>query len=391
MSNTWIHTIQAKLSRVTSGGRYIVEIDGLRFLAIMPVILQHLSERMLKYFPQEISASYEGEFIPYVISRGSIGVLLFFAISGFILALPFAKSFGQGKKPIPLGKYYSRRLTRIEPPYVFWMSIFALILLIKGIYSHQAIIGHYLSSIFYVHYLVYQEFSVINPVAWSLEIEIQFYILAPLLAKLIFAKIPDKRRPLLLGISILGWLVIMQVAGWNRTPLKFTLLGQLPYFLIGFWVADWYLKRPKGEKKFALVWDIIGILSFVIMLFTWSEELPQTVAFLTSTALLMMSAFRSNLVGKFLRISWVSIIGGICYTIYLTHLPLLELFLQFTKYLAVQGPYWQNLLIQGIVCIPVLLVLSSLFFLFTEKPFMQRNPFQQIWKRVTSVQLLSRE
>ena len=46
---SFLSTLPQKLSRVTSGGRFIGEIDGLRFLAIFPVLVQHLSERLQRY------------------------------------------------------------------------------------------------------------------------------------------------------------------------------------------------------------------------------------------------------------------------------------------------------------------------------------------------------
>lgn len=391
MNRPYLHIVQAKLTRVTSGGRYIAEIDGLRFLAIMPVILHHLSERMIKYYPQEVSGTYEGQFFPYLVSRGSIGVLLFFAISGFILALPFANYYAGAGKEISLKKYYRRRLTRLEPPYILWMTLFACILLIRGVYTGETLIGHYLSSIFYVHYFVYQEFSIINPVAWSLEIEIQFYLLAPLLAKLVFKYLPERRRAVLLAAVIIGWIVCMQLAGWNKTPLKFTLLGQLPYFLTGYWVANWYLFHKKNPSSKQLIWDLLGVSAFISMLFSWSEEGILTVVFVAALAILMLAAFNGKLLPAVLRYPWISIIGGMCYTIYLTHLPLLELLFQFSSQLAFQGPYWLHLIMQVGVCLPVLLLLSAIFFLYTEKPFMKKDAFRRLWKNTTLVELVTRE
>ena len=54
---------------------------------------------------------------------GYHGVELFFIISGFILAMPFAAHHLKGQRPVALGPYYLRRLTRLEPPYMLCMAL----------------------------------------------------------------------------------------------------------------------------------------------------------------------------------------------------------------------------------------------------------------------------
>ena len=104
------------------------EIDGLRFIAICwVVVLMHLSNIIDTnlYNNQLISNS----FIAKMVLEGGNGVSFFFMISGFILALPFLREkLYQGKK-VSLKKYYLRRLTRLEPPYIAALLI-AFIMLV---------------------------------------------------------------------------------------------------------------------------------------------------------------------------------------------------------------------------------------------------------------------
>ena len=111
------------LQRETSQKKYIEEIDGLRFIAIFSVVIMHLSERIRKY-NHNFSEEEFGNYFEYFISRGTVGVFLFFAISGFILGLPFAKAIINNKPKRSYLSYVKKRLVRIEPPYVFWMTIF---------------------------------------------------------------------------------------------------------------------------------------------------------------------------------------------------------------------------------------------------------------------------
>ena len=99
------------LKRVTSTGNYIGEIDGLRFLAVVPVVLMHLSERVQKYSLGYDDSLYDS--ILYYLSRGTVGVFLFFAISGFILGMPFAKCALSGKRPKSYKIYLKRAICEI--------------------------------------------------------------------------------------------------------------------------------------------------------------------------------------------------------------------------------------------------------------------------------------
>jgi peptidoglycan/LPS O-acetylase OafA/YrhL len=114
----------AHLSRETSSGRFIPEMDGLRFVAIGMVILFHLNGYLAAKatFPQ-YSLMAQSDWLARIALVGFRGVELFFVISGFILGLPFAAHHIEGAPPVNLRKYYLRRLTRLEPPYI--VTVFA--------------------------------------------------------------------------------------------------------------------------------------------------------------------------------------------------------------------------------------------------------------------------
>ena len=62
--------------------------------------------------------------IARVLEHGNYGVQLFFVISGFVLALPFASHYLCQTRAVSLRAYFLRRLTRLEPPYVLSMLLF---------------------------------------------------------------------------------------------------------------------------------------------------------------------------------------------------------------------------------------------------------------------------
>src|SRR5271163_1895906 len=109
-----------------------------------------------------------------------------------------------------------------------------------AVYSHGHLAPgyrwHALSSLFYVHNVTYGEQSIVNPVTWSLEVEIQFYLLAPLVMQ-IFRIHRRTLRRVMLSAAILG-LGLMQ-APWHGNPRFFlSIFFYLQYFLAGLLLAD---------------------------------------------------------------------------------------------------------------------------------------------------------
>lgn len=388
MSNIFAK-IPERLMRITSSGRYIGEVDGLRFMAILPVLIQHLSERTQRYATQDWARPLAEDPVVFWASRGTIGVFIFFAISGFILGLPFAKHHLQGGRKVGLKQYFWRRVTRLEPPYMVWMVVFFLVLLVKGSYSFSELFPHLGASLLYVHNIAYQDYSVINPVAWSLEIEIQFYLLAPLLAWLFF-RWQNKwlRRGLLVGGTV-GILLAQQAFGWAAMPYKLTLLWQLQYFLVGFLVADFFLVDWKGQNKEKgyWLWDMVAIIALVAMALSWSTEFPKRLLFSAALLAFLVAGFRGCWFTQFLRRPWIAAIGGMCYTIYLIHLPLLEGLTPISTKLALTNLFSVNLLLQAVLLFPIVFLVSAAGFLWLEKPCMDKNWPTKLWTRIRSGQL----
>ena len=384
---TFFSSLPGKLRRVTSGGKFISEIDGLRFVAIMPVLIQHMAERFERNTPIQFSTPVNENFTSFLASRGFLGVYIFFVISGFILALPFAAHHLKDQKKVPLKNYFWRRITRLEPPYIIWMTVFFIVFLFAKHQSFLTYLPHYLASITYTHSLLYNNWSPFNPPTWTLEIEVQFYILAPFLCYLFF-KIKNKRKRRLINILAFACIILLQQYIKQYTShFSSSILGQIHYFLLGFFLADifledWNTTRPPQKPVF----DIIGIISLVTLIFAWNWNLNlfSRVLVVLSLFLFFFSAFKSVYLNKFLCNKWITAIGGMCYTIYLIHLPFSEFLITVTKKISVSNSYSINLLLQLSILIPIILIVSAFCFVLFEKPFMDKN-----WPKVFSQKIRS--
>jgi peptidoglycan/LPS O-acetylase OafA/YrhL len=370
----FLKSIPERLTRVTSGGKLIREIDGLRFVAIIPVLVQHINERFERNTPLTFLTSPDTTFANFLAYRGFLGVYIFFVISGFVLALPFASYHLNNTKKVSLKSYFWRRLTRLEPPYIIWMTVFFIVFIFQKHQLFSEYLPHYLANITYTHALIYNEWSPFNPPTWTLEIEVQFYIIAPILAYLFF-RIKNKIfRRVVNVLLIISLILVQQYFKFYLNPYSFTILGHLHYFLVGFILADVYLCDWQKINK-SIAYDIIAFLALIGLIYSWSwgYELISRFAIVISLFIFFVAVFRGNYVNKFITNKWIMAIGGMCYTIYLIHLPFSELFIRFTKDITFTNDYTLNLILQLVMFIPVVLVLSGIFFLAFEKPFMNKN------------------
>jgi peptidoglycan/LPS O-acetylase OafA/YrhL len=204
----------AVFRRITSGGSYIAEIDGLRFIAIVSVLCFHvgrMSELMLA--PKGTHPTPAGALPALLVNalyHGDRGVSIFFAISGFVLGIPFARERLLGEKHVSLKQYLLRRLTRIEPPYMVSQFIRLYPVMLAKSLTLLQILPHFLAGLFYLHLLIYHTLPEVQLVGWSLEIEVQFYLLAPLLARIFFRRSAGLRSALIYGFLLAHCLVVLR-------------------------------------------------------------------------------------------------------------------------------------------------------------------------------------
>lgn len=362
-------------SRVTTSGRFIPEIDGLRFVAIMFVVVFHLAINLRSRNPSDYGLA--PGWVSRVILSGDFGVQLFFIVSGFVLALPFARHHLLGSARVGLKSYFLRRVTRLEPPYVITMILAFLILVVAHGESASELFPHLLASLGYVHTLVYGHDSLINNVAWSLEVEIQFYLLVPWLTAVFAVRSARDRRALIAAAIVFCSIVGPMLAG--TTPhLENTILRFAQYFLVGFLLADLWvseqLKPDEGRRN--LAWDLVALVALVAGIALHTGTGPETLSLILLPWLCFaayVAVFRGVVVNRLVTVPLLVVIGGMCYSIYLWHNILLNNTLGATAGFAPFGSYLPDLALQAVVMIPFVIVLSAVFFVLVERPCMDKD------------------
>ena len=370
------------LARPHGGKTLLRQIDGMRFLAILGTLLTHEATFLSKHAAPATAALVPDDLICQLMHAGCVGVQLFFAISGFILALPFAAAFRSSTAAPRLKPFYWRRVTRIEPPYLLNLMLFyGILVLLRGVPTTE-LLPHLLASGLYVHNIAYGAPSLINGVAWSLEVEIQFDLLAPLLAQVF--RIPSAAlRRLLLGTAITAFALLGPAYG---TLWDLTLLGQFEHFLVGFLIADLSSAgKSLAPERSRRVFDLLGAASIAGLLLTsWlaGPQCPLVPVLILGT---FAGAFRGPRLRSLLSSRLLSTLGGMCYTTYLYHYWLLSVigwgvlrFVPLPESVALQAA------ILTAVVLPGVFIPCAGLFVLTEKPFMHSDWLPKLlggWRR----------
>lgn len=386
-----LNAIVGRFSRITTSGKILPEIDGLRFIAISAVVLVHSFEQIAAKNGLSIDAqAYQGldRIVVWLCTQGFYGVHLFFIISGFILGLQFAEKNRNGLPPPPVKAFYLRRITRLEPPYILSMLLFYV--LTAYLYTHgllklgggfRDLFPQLLACIAYVSNAIYHRLSYINPVAWSLEVEVQFYLLMPCLAFLLY-KIRDQWvRCGVLAAAILVSGILNDLSDHQSWIHKYTLAGFAGYFLVGVLLSErhaWSAAIPGGRLR----WDTLGCLAAIA--FLGSRALSGSEwHYPICLGLICWAGLRGSLLPRFLRLPLVWIIGGMCYSIYLYHYWVLALLARALAFAFSHGlPLWLNLLYLVPVLAAVALSVAAVMFLLVERPCMDRSWPQKLWASI---------
>lgn len=357
------------LKRNTGKNKLIPEIDGLRTLALMPVIFMHFNTNYKRYLGDSLGDSYDN-----IINNGDRGVLLFFAISGFILTFAFYNLFKKGLK-INYKDYFVRRLTRLEPPFLICILILFIVVQYNYEGGIKALLPHLMPTLTYTHHLIFGDWSPINPVTWSLEVEIQFYILVPLFSTFIFKFNKSIRILILCVLLILFPLIFLDKDSFflASDSLKRSLPIFINYFIIGLLFLEIFTSEKWNENKSSL-WDFIGIISIGLFLFYEFESSRIVECYYVSLLILliMISIFKGKIINKIFTYNPIVIFGGMCYSIYLIHYPVFFGISKVSKYFIFDNNYL-NYTIQFLLSFSLMFLLASLFFVFFEKPFMKKD------------------
>lgn len=354
----------------------ILELDGLRGVSVILVLAFHVGfiagidrGRYIPTLPVGTAVGAAGSpgIFESLVARGYVGVLVFFVLSGFLIAGPFIRWRLCGDDPVPIGRYLARRFMRIEPPYVVAMiASFALLRLLSPLSGWS--LG---ASLLHIHQAVYGSASPWNAPAWSLEVEAQWYLAVPLIAYVLSSRSSGRRYLIATGL-IVAALCFQASADLATTRTDATLLSWLQFFLVGWLAADILLTSTIGGRLGTRGWDIVGAVGWpalFVIAGRWSLQVTIAPALI---ALLLVAALRGPVSGRLLRQRWLVWTGRISFSIYLVHYPVF-LLLRWRIGPAPAFSFGAEFAFWAIVLVPVTLAVSAVFHRLIERPFAEER------------------
>ena len=377
---------------------YIPAIEGLRGIAVLWVVLFHYVVVRSGQFADPFVAWIDASSIAKIIVRnGYLGVDLFFLITGFLLTLPWFKHAMEGRNPPAAREFYVRRVRRIVPAYYVQLAILFFVcvpLLNPDLWraSRGFVLGNLGLHVLFLHYLTpYSAASLlINGALWTLQLEMQYYLLLPLIA------VWFVRAPYVAGATLFAAAVIWRTqalhdlqplislygaigARWNlpEATLRHFAGTQLPAYLGHFalgilcgraWLANGATTPNRAAATLLGVLAMCALVSLHAVLSgatSWLGEqawvlIPLAMAVAIWAGISRRPAWGRSLLG----VAPLAFIGRISYSMYLYHLPSLYLFNKYAPPLA--GFAFP-------VYFGTIVALSTLSFYFVERPFM-RSP-----------------
>lgn len=352
--------------------KYLPQCESIRGLAILLVFCFHYLGSLRGYMPYPELSSGLG-----LVFGGSTGVTLFFLLSGFLITRPFIQG-----APLHISNFLTRRALRILPMYYFAIFISALIsdgqwwAVLKSMFFYDINLG---------------TLRPMGSVWWSLVVEVQFYLLLPLLVWLsLRPRWHFLFLPMIAG-GLYSYFIIrsapIQGEIWN--VLRDSILGRWPIFLVGAllaWVQVCFAKKLQHQYRWTpwaglpLILAALGVLTilcnhsvrnygFLAHSFWYDHYLFEAFAW----GLFVFALLNFRFPGQQIFVNPVlDRLGRWSYSLYLLHSGVIYFALKY-------NPIWipagsSQIILGGLLLLTISTALAAITYHFIEHPFLNIKP-----------------
>lgn len=354
----------------SSVGDRLPFLEGIRGLLALYVVLGHImSLSDPNYLTGRPSAASPWlQTVGGWLAFGHMAVAGFIVVSGYCLQLSL---YVHGKGEVrQIRAFFARRARRILPAYYACLAVSLLVCLfftqnLGGRPFEQYLPVTWentLAHVFLIHNWRTDWMYKINGVLWSIAIEVQLYLLFPMLAWAL-----AKLGRLITSAAITGAVIacMVQVPGANK--LYFWYLG---LFVLGMIAASWAYRPSLRFGPMPVAGGFFLLLGFGLML-AWRTTpglaLRDLAAGIFLAALCYQLTIRpTNLTARILGWRPLFWLGGFSYSLYLMHHPIMQILFswQVDQVRRPDGMFWHLL-----AWLPLVLLLSWIFAWFFERPF----------------------
>jgi peptidoglycan/LPS O-acetylase OafA/YrhL len=344
-------------------------IESLRAVAALAVLVGHVFGQANSYDP----ARTQETLLDRALLGGGFGVYLFFALSGYLLFLPFARRDYDGGRPVDYRRYSQNRAVRILPLY-FVVVIVLLLLTEGGGSAKQWLTWMTFSENFTTDRA---EVTDVNGVMWSLVIEMHFYVALPFLAAGLgwLARGSLGRAAWLLGALglasfALRWVTLYDDNSPVQPWLDYSLPSTFTFFVAGMLIVflriAWQ-RRPPGFVRGPLAWGETWIAASAVFWLLVFDDYSNHYLAAVASALLLGACVLPLHAGPIVRgLEWkvLAFVGVASYSLYMWHLPILE---------QMGESSWEPETFLGLLALslPVSLAVAVVSYRYIESPFLR--------------------
>ena len=336
---------------------YRPDIDGLRAVAIVPVVLFHLGV-----------AGFAG---------GYVGVDVFFVISGYLISSIILPEVRQGT--FSFAYFYERRTRRLFPALFTVLAATTcaavVLLLPSDLYSYgSSLVG---TTLFGANILFWRTAGYFDGPAemkpllhtWSLAVEEQFYIVFPVLLLLLHRWLPGRMKEAITVVAIASFAASVFYLGLTPDAVFYLTTFRAWELMIGVLLALGVFPALRARwVREVLAIIAIALIGAAVVFYSGETPFPGPTALLPTigTALLIhIGGSGSSVINNALSVRPLVFIGLISYPLYLWHWPLIVLL---EYYLVGELGFW----LQAAVVV-VSVILAVITFRVIERPFRARG------------------
>jgi peptidoglycan/LPS O-acetylase OafA/YrhL len=331
----------------------VEQLTFTRFLAAIFIVIFHFGEELFPFSKQPLLL---------LVAQANLYVSYFFVLSGFVMIVAYSN-----KEHIDTATYYKKRFARIYPVYL--LAIIALIAYMAAINEYH--FNGLLSNLFLVQAWIPGETGSFNGPAWSLSVELFFYLVFPWLFNYIYKK---KNIKMIAGIIIAIWLVtqIFFTLHFRDRPddyLSFCPLMHINEFLMGNLAGllfVWKLQQRKGNYDWHIV-ILIALLMLALKFHPGFINYHDGVLVVLYVPLIIALSLNTGILTTVFKMKPFVFLGEISYGIYILQVPVF-----YWCYTTLHHFHLRFNLIGFALFVGVLILVSSLSYQYIEIPLREK-------------------
>ncbi|WP_415238102.1 acyltransferase family protein [Seleniivibrio woodruffii] len=330
--------------------KYRQDIDGLRSVAILPVILYHAGI---------------GAF-----SGGFTGVDVFFVISGYLITTIIFREIESGT--FTLSNFYIRRIKRIFPALFAMIAVTGLISYFVLMPNHFAKFGKSVAAavFFCANIIFWGDSGYFDAEAeskpllhtWSLGVEEQFYIFFPLILMFLARTGFRRLKTIIVSIFVVSFLLNIAFVGRFPEAVFFNLPFRAWELMLGSMLSLGFFPQADGAKKEFL--SVLGLMLIAsgMLFIDESTRFPGYAALLPCVGTALIIHAEGSAVNRFLSYRPFVWVGLLSYSLYIWHWPVFA----FRNY--VSAVQIDSFFLSNTFLIPFVFLLAVVSYYIIEKP-----------------------